>query len=99
MADCKIVNASVVAAVEEIASISSTYASDGQAFIDALTGAISAMEGDTKDALQKFFTTDVSKFVVEDLPAAVKGMSDLLEENRKNFEQVDDQLAQSISGG
>jgi len=99
MADCRIVKASVDAAVEEIASISGSYATDGQAFIDALTSAISAMEGDTKDALQKFFTTDVNSFVVESLPSAVQGMSDLLKGNRENFEQVDDQIAQSIAGG
>lgn len=98
MADCRIVNASVVSAVNNIKEISNSYKTDGQAFIDALTNAISAMEGETKDALQKFFTTDVQKFVTEDLPSAIDGMSELLEANRKNFEDIDLQIANSISG-
>ena len=98
MADCRIVNAGVVTAVNNIKEISNSYKTDGQAFIDALTSAISAMEGETKDALQKFFTTDVQKFVTEDLPNAINGMSELLEANRKNFEDVDLQIANSIAG-
>lgn len=99
MADCRIVNEGVAASVKNIEEISKSYRSDGQAFIDALTSAISAMEGETKDALQKFFTTDVQKFVTEDIPTALQGMSDLLEANRDNFEKVDRQIAESISGG
>lgn len=98
MADCRIVNAGVVTAVNNIKEISNSYKTDGQAFIDALTSAISAMEGETKDALQKFFTMDVQKFVTEDLPNAINGMSELLEANRKNFEDVDLQIANSIAG-
>lgn len=99
MADCRIVDAAVQNAVSEIAEISRSYKTDGQALIDALTSAISAMEGETKDALQKFFTTDVQKFVTEDLPGAIEGMSKLLEANRENFEKVDRQIAESIAGG
>lgn len=98
MADCRIVNAGVVTAVNNIKEISNSYKTDGQAFIEALTSAISAMEGETKDALQKFFTTDVQKFVTEDLPNAINGMSELLEANRKNFEDIDLQIANSIAG-
>lgn len=98
MADCRIVNAGVVTAVNNIKEISNSYKTDGQAFIEALTSAISAMEGETKDALQKFFTTDVQKFVTEDLPNAINGMSELLEANRKNFVDVDLQIANSIAG-
>lgn len=99
MADCRIVNANVVSAVNNIHDISEAYKTDGQALIDALTSAISSMEGETKDALQKFFTTDVQKFVTEDLPNAIQSMSELLEANRANFENVDKQIADSISGG
>ena len=99
MADCRIVNQAVVTSVANITDISNAYKSDGQAFIDALTTAISAMEGETKDALQKFFTTDVQKFVAEDLPGAINGMAELLDANRQNFEDVDRQIAASISGG
>lgn len=99
MADCRIVNKGVADSVKNIEEISNSYRSDGQAFIDALTSAISAMEGETKDALQKFFTTDVQKFVTEDIPTALQGMSKLLDANRQNFEDVDRQIAESISGG
>lgn len=99
MADCRIVNQAVVTAVTNIRDISQDYASDGQAFMSALTAAIAAMEGETKDVLQKFFTKDVQTFVVEDLPKAINGMADLLEANRENFEKVDKQIADSISGG
>jgi len=99
MADCRIVNASAAKAVEEINTIASSYSTVGQEFLDAITNAISAMEGEAKDALQKFFTKVVNDFVVDQLPSAIEGMANLLEQNRENFEDVDRQLAESISGG
>lgn len=106
MADCKIVNASVVSAINNIGGanqgqlegIAKAYQDAGKTLIDDLTRAIAPMEGATKDALEKFFTTDVQKFVVEDLPSAINSMSVLLEANRKNFEDVDQKIAESISG-
>ena len=98
MADCRIVNASVVQSVQNIQDISKEYKAAGEAFMSALTAAISGMEGETKDSLQNFFNTDVQKFVVEDLPTAIDGMSQLLEANRDNFEKVDKQIADSIAG-
>lgn len=107
MADCRIVNASVVNAVNAIGGanqgqlegIAKKYETAGTNLMDALDTAISTMEGETKDALKKFFDTDVKKFVVEDLPAAINGLSVLLETNRSNFEEVDKKIAESISGG
>jgi hypothetical protein len=40
----------------------------------------------------------VNQFVAIDLPAAIDGMSKLLEGNRENFEKVDQQIADSIKG-
>ena len=99
MADCRIVNAGAITARDEILEISKSYKSGGEEFVDAITAAIASMEGDAKDALQKFFTTTVKEFVAEQLPEAIDGMSQLLEGNRSNFEEVDRQLAESISGG
>lgn len=107
MADCKIVNASVVAAINNIGGanqgtlegIALEYQKAGETLIEALKAAIAPMEGETKDALQTFFTTDVQQFVVTDLPNAINGLSVLLEANRKNFEDVDKKIAESISGG
>ena len=106
MADCKIVNASVVAAINNIGGanqgqlegIAKEYKDAGDTLMEALKNAIAPMEGETKDALQTFFTTDVQQFVVTDLPNAINGMSVLLEANRKNFEDVDKQIAESIKG-
>lgn len=99
MADCKIVNQSVVSAVEEIRKISGSYKTDGEAFMQALNNAIASMEGETKDALQAFFHEKVQPFITEGVPNAVNSTADLLEANRKNFEDVDKQIADSISGG
>lgn len=107
MADCKIVNDSVKTAIDNIGGstqgaltgIAKSYKDAGDNFMEALKAAISTMEGETKDALQKFFTTDVQKFVSEDLPNAINSMSVLLEANRQNFEEVDKKIAESISGG
>lgn len=107
MADCKIVNESVKNAISNIGGanqgalegIAKSYKDAGVAFMEALKGAISAMEGETKDALLNFFTKSVEPFVTADLPNAINSMSVLLEANRKNFEDVDRQLAESISGG
>lgn len=107
MADCKIVNAAVVSAISNIGGanqgqlegIAQEYKTAGETLIEALKNAIAPMEGETKDALQNFFTTDVQQFVVTDLPSAINGLSVLLEANRKNFEDVDKKIAESISGG
>lgn len=99
MASCRIVNESVVQAVQTIADLSGKYRSAGEAFIKDLNAAINEMEGATKDALKLFIDKDVNQFVAEQLPDAVDGMSKLLEGNRENFENVDTQIANSISGG
>lgn len=104
MADCKIVDQKVRDAVANIggetqktlAGIAKEYQDAGNAFLDALTAAIAEMEGETKDVLQNFFEKDVRTFVTEELPAAINGMSVLLEANRQNFEDVDRQIAESI---
>ena len=101
MANCRIVNAQVESAVSNIKNISTTYKSDGEAFITALNAAIAEMEGDTKDALAKFINEgegSVKTFVEESLPQAVDGMSQLLEANRSNFEETDKKIAESIAG-
>lgn len=107
MADCKIVNASVVNAINAIGGankgqlegIAKKYETAGTELMDALEAAIAQMEGETKDALKKFFDTDVKQFVVTDLLAAINGLSVLLEANRSNFEDVDKKIAESISSG
>lgn len=107
MADCRIVNESVANAVDAIggkdegslAGIALQYKNDGEAFMEALNNAISPMEGETKDALQSFFKDKVQPFITEGVPNAVKSTAMLLEANRKNFEDVDKQIADSINGG
>ena len=107
MADCRIVNASVVNAINAIGGanqgqlegIALKYQTAGTELMDALAAAIAEMEGETKDALKTFFDSDVKQFVVEDLPSAINGLSVLLEANRTNFVDVDKKIAESISGG
>lgn len=96
MAGCRIVNANVEAAKGEIDRIQGEYQTAGTNFISDLNGAISEMEGATKDALKKFIDGDVNDFVASKLPAAVKGMADLLEANRTNFVDVDQKIADGI---
>lgn len=99
MAGCRIVNASVAEAVQKIEGLSGNYREAGENFVKDLNAAIAEMEGAAKDALKAFIDKDVNQFVAVDLPAAVDGMSKLLEGNRDNFEKVDAQIAESISGG
>lgn len=99
MAGCRIVNAGMLSAVQSIADIAGQYKTAGENFITELNNALSEMEGATKDALKNFIDNDVNQFVAVDLPNALTGMSQLLEANRENFEKVDEQIAQSISGG
>lgn len=98
MAGCRIVNDAVATSVENIKDISTQYKTLGTNFITDLNNAIAEMEGEAKDALQNFINTDVKTFVEESLPSAVEGMSTLLEANRSNFVDVDQQIADSISG-
>lgn len=98
MADCRIVNASAEAAVGEIAEISESFRTAGDEFMGTLANAIAPMEGEAKDALKRFFDTTVRNYVVDQLPSAITGMSELLEGNRENFVNVDKSLADSIGG-
>lgn len=106
MADCKIVDQKVRAAVTAIGGdtqgsltgVAKKYEDAGNELMDALTAAISEMEGETKDALLAFFTTDVKEFVTVQLPTAINSMSVLLAANRQNFEDVDRQIAENIAG-
>ena len=98
MAGCRIVNDAVATSVENIKDISTQYKTLGTNFITDLNNAIAEMEGEAKDALQNFINTDVKTFVEESLPSAVEGMYTLLEANRTNFVDVDQQIADSISG-
>jgi len=96
MAACRIVNANVVSAVGEIQTAEQKYRELGENFVNSLNGAIADMQGAGKDAFKEFIDTKVKPFVAEQLPDAIKGMGDLLEANRKNFEDVDKQIADSI---
>lgn len=98
MAGCRIVDAAVVSAVSAIDSALTSYKRSGEALISALNSAISSMEGASKDALKRFIDTTVNDYVVTSLPNAVDGMSKLLEANRTNFVDVDQQLADGIGG-
>lgn len=99
MADCKVVNAKMVSAIGNIKQYSTSYANAGTKLMEDLYAAIAPMEGATKDAIDAFFKNSVNDFVITDLPGAINGLGELLEANRKNFEDVDQQIADSISGG
>ena len=96
MAGCRIVNASVESARDEINRLQGEYQTAGTNFVSDLNSAISEMEGATKDALNTFINGAVNDFVATSIPEAVKGMSDLLEANRTNFVDTDQGIADNI---
>lgn len=98
MAGCRIVKQSVETAEQKIVALAANYKNAGQDFINDLNNAIAEMEGEAKDALKTLIDGDVKEYVEESLPAAVNGMFELLKANRENFETVDKQIADSISG-
>ena len=71
----------------------------GETLITSLSSAIADMEGAAKDAFKTLIDGDINNFVATDLPGAIEGMASLLEANRDNFEKVDQQIADNISGG
>lgn len=99
MAACKIVYQPVKTAVDAIGTSANSLKTAGDNFVTAFTSAIAPMQGAAKDALLKFFKDYMEPLVVESVPGAVEGMQKLLEANLENFEKVDQQLADSISGG
>ena len=100
MADCRIVNAAVQTAASTITTtLSGQYKTAGETFVNSFTNAIADMQGDAKDALMELFNTSYKGFVSseeEGIPAMIKGLG---EANRKNFEDVDKQIADSIRNG
>lgn len=99
MAGCRIVNQGVITALDSIESCRTSYEEAGKTLIQSLSNAISEMEGAAKDAFQDLIDDKIKEFVETSLPEAIKGMHTLLEENRKNFEEVDQKIAENISGG
>lgn len=99
MAGCRIVNEGVSSAVEAINGYATSYSKAGEALISSLNRAIADMEGASKDAFKTLIDGDINTFVGTDLPKAIEGMASLLEANRDNFEKVDQQIADNISGG
>lgn len=99
MADCKIVNASVVDAVTKINEISASYKTAGEELVNQITAALAEMEGASKDAFKQYLDTNIKTFVETDIPEAITGMANVLELNRTNFEKVDAKIAASITSG
>ena len=102
MADCRIVNSAVQTSVTNIQNIANKYQQAGTEFETAFKAAIADMEGDSKDAMLELFDKSYKEFVTSmegGLPAMIKGLVDLPEAIRKNFEDVDGQIAQSIRDG
>ena len=97
--DCKIVNSALTSSVEKINGIAGKYAQAGANFETAFKNAISTMEGDTKDALMELFDKKYKEFVNTQISDMITGLATLLNSNRENFEQVDEQIAQSIRDG
>lgn len=102
MADCRIINEKMKATVTALNTLAQQYATAGADFDAAFMNSISSMEGEAKDALVEFFNSKYKEFITSmeaGIPAMIKGMADLLEANRDNFEKVDTQIAQSIRDG
>ena len=93
MAGCRIVNEGVSSAVEAINGYATSYRTAGETLITSLSSAIADMEGAAKDAFKTLIDGDINNF------GAIEGMASLLEANRDNFEKVDQQIADNISGG
>ena len=98
MAACRIVYSAVDAAIGQIETAKGAYDTAADTFISAFHSAIAEMEGAAKDALLDFFDKDVTEYIQTSLPGAVDGMKTLLKANLDNFEKVDQQIANSISG-
>ncbi len=101
MADCKIVNKDVKAAITNIKGLATKYKNAGETFETNFKAAIADMEGESKDALIELFDKSYKTFVSDEkkgLPAMIEGVATLLEGNRSNFETVDSKIAASIRG-
>lgn len=99
MAGCRIVNEGVSNAVDAINDYAKAYRTAGETLISSLNSAIADMEGAAKDAFKTLIDGDINDFVGDSLPTAIEGMASLLNANRENFEKVDQQIADNISGG
>ena len=97
MADCKVVIASMDSAASTFESLSGSASTAGNNFVSAFNAAIGPMEGETKDALAKFFKNKYEELVTKSIPEAIKGMKTLLDSNKQNFIDTDKALADSIS--
>lgn len=98
MAGCRVVKASMDQSVSNLNGYATQYEEAATTFVTAFKAAIEAMEGDSKDALEEFFNTNVENFVTKDLPDAIRGLATLLESNATYFDDTDAQVAASIRG-
>lgn len=98
MADCRIVNQSVLTAKDNLDAYATEYRTAGETFETSFNAAIAEMEGATKDALVELFNKTYKEFVTTSIPEMITGLASLLESNRSQFDEVDSSLAASISG-
>ncbi|MBQ6160941.1 MAG: hypothetical protein IJK24_08335 [Oscillospiraceae bacterium] len=96
MADCKVVVAMMDSAASSFETLSGSAEKAGNAFVTAFNAAIGPMEGETKEALATFFKSKYEDLVVKDIPAAIKGLQELITSNKENFIKTDQALADSI---
>ena len=100
-----VVNEALETATGEIDKLADKFASTGTEFIGTLTTTLSTFSGETKDMLmQHKIGTSGSQvegtlacFVEKQIPDLIRGLSKLLNENRKTIDDSDRKLAEAIS--
>jgi len=99
-------NAALETAKKDIDELAGKFATAGTDFIETLTATLSTFSGETKDMLMKHKIgasgSDVEGtlacFVEKQIPDLIRGLSKLIDENRKTIDEGDRKLAEAISG-
>ena len=80
----------------KIREIEEKYKTAGTAFVESFVEAIANWEGESKDKVQKLIQGSVSTMLTNDIPSYLEGLASLLEQNVKQMQKADNQIAESI---
>ena len=83
-------------AASDIKAIAARYKAAATTLESDFLGAISAWEGESKDAMQKFISGSVMDYTRDTIPQLLEALSDLLNANADQMENADRQIAENI---
>ncbi|MBQ8298182.1 MAG: WXG100 family type VII secretion target [Ruminococcus sp.] len=83
-------------AASDISALAARYQTAATSFESDFLGAIGGWEGDSKEKMSAFISGPVMEYMGTTVPELLNALSQILEENAKQMESADTQIAENI---